>query len=796
MDYARVSSYHPRPGSSSSRSSSFGSRHKSPLSISSSVTYDSTTTTTTPTPTPAVQDASSYFPARNNQSHNNNNNPNRNRPNNHTQDAFTPIYYQYAPPPSPTGRDAANANANAGQHIPPKITTLRLPPRLSSAPGSPTARAFNTTAKRYVPPRMPGDGFKKLPEEILLVILGELRRLHLGPGSLSCATCCMRDLFNVSLVCWKWWAAVKVALYENIQIIGTDSPVHTKKKFKIKHGTRLKLLRRTLRARPDLARNVKVLKVPIIPETAKSKKEEDEYIDLVASLIMACPNLERFPGFYPAYDHEFSRFVHALSTRPKLTERVWIIDPSFSQQHRMNVSEDPRFRHLAATPTPLLPAQASDFLSYHSGWPHLQTLILEANPGGMVDSKLFTQIFQMLPSLQNLHVSSFPIKAFNDDNMLALPSSLKKLRLENLAGVTSSGLSAFASTQAASGVVSLSLISLPDITLPVLARLFSHLTFLESFVLWQPYLAPTSEMNFIFHPYFASRSLKFLHWEITNPESDTSTEILASSISANGFPSLRTIRAPTDYEGILQQLCKPRDKIELSGDRYRNLRTQDSSSNIAALQSATPPPLRSPYPSTPFAGSHRHSNSRSSTTGRSSFSLTRPLSSRQSSESLRSTNSTFTLPTSPSSLSSSPPPLMLNTMQLATPLSTARRLAQQRIDTARTQPKFQVIAWDEDGKIVERVDVGSYLGIVGSKIHYSLLPNIEGSDESLVTVRGPCGLFDVAEEATPKDGCTGSWMLDVIPRDGSGAKGAAARKEYWSHIERGRWRELSLDIFF
>lgn len=138
--------------------------------------------------------------------------------------------------------------------------------------------------------------------------------------------------------------------------------------------------------------------------------------------------------------------------------------------------------------------------------------------------------------------------------------------------------------------------------------------------------------------------------------------------------------------------------------------------------------------------------------------------------------------------------------QLSTSLSTARRLAQQRIDAARTQPKFQIVAWDEGGKIAERFDVGNFLGAVNSNIHYNLSPNVEGSDEAIVTVKGQYGLFDVGEEISPKDGCTGSWMLDVaMAREGSGknaTNASAAKREYWGHTERGRWRELPLDTFF
>lgn len=111
-----------------------------------------------------------------------------------------------------------------------------------------------------------GEALKKLPEEILQVILGELKKSHLGSGSLSCATCMMRDLVNLGLSCKKWRGAAQIALYEDIILNGSDSLLQNKKKYKIKYATRLKLLRRTLRDQPDLAGYVKSLKVPLMPE--------------------------------------------------------------------------------------------------------------------------------------------------------------------------------------------------------------------------------------------------------------------------------------------------------------------------------------------------------------------------------------------------------------------------------------------------------------------------------------------------------------------------------------------------
>src|SRR5437762_1912411 len=117
--------------------------------------------------------------------------------------------------------------------------------------------------------------------------------------------------------------------YGQVWIVGSDSGLHTKKKFKMKYGCRLKLLRRTLRENPSLAVFVRELKVPdLLGSLSIESEDRRKYLDVVASIVMCCPSLERLVGFYPTYSHEFDRLRHALSTRTKLQEHVWIIGDS------------------------------------------------------------------------------------------------------------------------------------------------------------------------------------------------------------------------------------------------------------------------------------------------------------------------------------------------------------------------------------------------------------------------------------------------------------------------------------
>jgi len=404
------------------------------------------------------------------------------------------------------------------------------------------------------------------------------------------------------------------------------------------------------------------------------------------------------------------------------------------------------------------------FLTHHSDWAYLQTLFLHCNPCGTIDSALFVDIFYSLPSLENLHVSNFPASSFNDTTLLSLPS-LKSLRLDKLPGISASGLSNYASPARTDSLTSLSLIAIPLLSLPVLTRLFSHMKSLTHFTISQ---APSPSLpigiDIYLHPYLASPTLQYLHWEFTNADDDEATQILAKSIVFQGFPSLRTIRAPTDHNGTLQRLCKPKERIELPGDRYRNV----GMSGHARLNQSQSLPNLSPTRST-FSG-HGHSNSINS-------SLTKSP-----------TRSAFSLNFDHLSSHSDDLGLRENGMNLVT----ARKMAQQRIDTAMTQPKFHIIIWDENGEFLERFAVGGFIGSIQSQISYSLKPDIDGMDVSIVSIEGTGGLLDGGEEAVNRDGCTGSWNLDA----GTRAKGATKGKERWWHTERGRWQDIPLQKYF
>ena len=218
-------------------------------------------------------------------------------------------------------------------------------------------------------------------------------------------------------------------------------------------------------------------------------------------------------------------------------------------------------------------------------------MLYAVNGKSALEPSVFLRMFTHLPSLRNLCVSNFDANAFGDSTLVCLPP-LESLRLENLAGVTDSGLSQYCATPEARSLKSLSLIEPNLDSLLILSKIFSSLPLLERFTIVQTNKNPSlSEADIVFQPFLASSSLKHMHWDISSPYSAVSLSkfdsnslqktqkgsrapnfLLAQSILAAGFPQLETLRAPSDIDpvGVLQGVCRPIPKGQalLASDRY------------------------------------------------------------------------------------------------------------------------------------------------------------------------------------------------------------------------------------
>lgn len=370
----------------------------------------------------------------------------------------------------------------------------------------------------------------------------------------------------------------------------------------MKRGSRLKLLRRTLRERKLLANLVRELRVPqldLLFTAAKQSTVWEEYRDLIASVIMVCPNLERLQGLTIAYHHEFDRLTHALSTRKRLKEHIWVLGEA-TEVTEMSPRGD-------SCPGSLGPSQMFEFLNYHTSWSNLETLMLYGlNGNGALEPSIFLRMFDVLPSLQNLCISSFNEDAFADSTLLCLPQ-LQSLRLENLPGVSETGLIQYTSRPESQSLKSFTLVEQNIQSLLVISKVLSSLRQLERFKFIQAGTPSTMPKNdIVFQPILASYSLKYLHWDVACPDagtaltqldslpfqqspkpSNTSNFHLAQSILSGGFPELATLRAPNDVEppGILQSVCQPiiGGQALLRPDRYSLPRSSHGSVNTRPL---------------------------------------------------------------------------------------------------------------------------------------------------------------------------------------------------------------------
>lgn len=576
----------------------------------------------------------------------------------------------------------------------------------------------------------PNEQFDRLPSEVLNLILDHLKRLHLEEESKSCATCWMRDCCSVAMCNRGWLKIARKALYADIQLIGQDSK-QSRKKWEGIYMPRLVLLRRSLRGSNELAQLVHSLKVPALPDDAPINTQK--YHDLVASLVMACPHLERVCGFYPSYRYgNESRFFHAMSTRRELREMTWVIEAApeaSAEQHRAQQAaraSKSRRRHSKHPSAPVAPphtndymmaALANQFVTPHKRWEYLSHLTIHCLPGSSFSPPgLINATCGYLPSLKSLYLSQIPAESLDDNSLRTLPVALKKLSLHNCAGVTTTGLTNFATGAVSNELEVLTLSHQNMDSLASLVRILSRLSKLVTFNLVQA-IAPTMvEDLFMFMPYLGSQSLRNLHWDIlesgipgTNGESGVTRadDILARSIAAHGFPNLRNLRVPNDPEGRFQALCKPKERMDLPGDRFRTgLVSQATTSKPSANGNgnvSSPDSSNRPSPKKHSSSTHSYSGSGADLAMPSPDS---PGGRRSSSETKDSGKV-----------------LSLHSRDQGSDLHQARLAAQARLESARRFPKIEASITDESGKLLASEGLAGYMGNVSSKINYRLTPS-------------------------------------------------------------------------
>ncbi|KAH7380099.1 hypothetical protein BKA66DRAFT_560279 [Pyrenochaeta sp. MPI-SDFR-AT-0127] len=588
------------------------------------------------------------------------------------EDVDLPVFLGNIPPPK---------SLNAQLH------PDRLVPHLTQTPWEAERHKKNPAWRRSkLSYQLPEHVFRKLPREVYDCVLAQLEQIHLSQSE-PCALCHLKDLYNLSLTNRAWDRAVR-------SIIMNPG------------ASRLKLLRRTLRERHALARTVRELHLSDFQALYQSASiEREEIVNLVASLVMACPYLERLVGFHIPFQNSFDRLSHALSSRTNLKERVWLLTEADTELSDDETSHLGAYYHTACDPV-------ERFLGLNSKYPLLSTFVLHQDQGETTTSLNFRAVvgtLRQFPVLRHLSISGLPATSFTNMALNALPPNLHSLRLENLPGINDKGLERFTTSQQARTLKNLTMINLDMASLTILSKILSHnLANLKHFSLTQDKAPGLSSQLSV--PDFHSSSLESLHWEFrseagpfstltpslspstpklqtfpfANPEPICclATTLLASAIESGAFPSLRRIRIPHDPQGVIQALCRP-------------LATALLHSDAALLQM----PSR-------ISGSNAFSIM---------FENNGPISPKMHGF------SAFVAPSSPRADSAMDTPTSLGSSGHGplTPMRT-RLAAHSRILAAKRDSFMMFRVQDPEGAVRLEKSIGGFTGRVGSKITYVL----------------------------------------------------------------------------
>ncbi|PVH99115.1 hypothetical protein DM02DRAFT_680132 [Periconia macrospinosa] len=483
--------------------------------------------------------------------------------------------------------------------------------------------------------------FRTLPREVYECILLQLERMYLGCGGKSCSECYVRDLYSLSLTSRAWDRVVNPRMYRDLWVLGSNDDT-SRAQVKIMGTSRLKLLRRTLRERPSLAQLVRNLHMPDFQDLYHNATiEREEIVNLVASLVMACPKLERLIGFHIPYTHSHDRLSYALSTRSNLRERVWYFSEEEEGMNEDSFEDDPSldYYHAATDPT-------ERFLELNSNHTLLTSLVLHQDffrTSHDLNFRAIIGTLRQFPKLRDLSISGLSKTAFTNFTLNALPSNLLNLRLENLRGINDSGMERFSKSRTVKSLESITLINLEISRLDVICNfLHPRLSHLKRFSLvqYQTPLIPVNRGRSL-RPQFHSPTLEHLHWEIRSqaglppsltPVNNTLSDedpmahlthlLLANSIKkGTSFPALQRIRIPHDPDGLVQAQCKPLVSALLPPDAilftaaprpaknhqpispphtpksHTSSFTSQQTQEATGARDATPPALKKPPPS-------------------------------------------------------------------------------------------------------------------------------------------------------------------------------------------------------
>ena len=204
--------------------------------------------------------------------------------------------------------------------------------------------------------------------------------------------------------------------YHTLWIPATNLHAQSRRFF-VKPKTRLKLIRRTLQQQTSLAAYVREIQIVDYPATSKAgSRNVKTCCDSLASIVSACPQLERITGFYPTYHKKHDSIFRAISAKQTLKEHTWILCAREKPK-----AEEKRFLRSSSFWTPREYDPAIAFVELHSRFENLERRWLSPVLQMVAPIRISPIFFKHLPALQNLHLGSFASHDFEPSHLKYLP---------------------------------------------------------------------------------------------------------------------------------------------------------------------------------------------------------------------------------------------------------------------------------------------------------------------------------------------------------------------------------------
>ncbi|KAI5360597.1 putative leucine-rich repeat domain superfamily [Septoria linicola] len=440
-------------------------------------------------------------------------------------------------------------------------------------PGSRWSRSTDRTQNQ------PRKIFVQLPREIYQCVLDNLEASHTQHETLD-VLALRRDLRSLCLVDKRWSGIAKEHMFRELWL--PTNKASAKRRFSTRQPkSRLKVLVETLRKTSGLGFLVHHIRVGAelaqeLDAEAFAPFKKDSALDSLQLIIRDCYNLEHLSGFVLPATESTTPVLEALASRIRLKSHAWSLDS-----------------------TRALPG-LEYFIFCHDDWVNLETLAIAADPGVDLGIGTISAVLHRLHSLKHLAIFGLHRSDFHNSSLVTLPP-VKSLRLECLSGLTDQGVEQLAFSRLALSLERLTLVGLEILSLQTIQTLLSHLTRLKRFAILQesspePPDGITSAGRMIA---LSSPSLQHIHWDCLIPGEALS--YLATAISNNKFPRLASAKVPCDYDGVIQQLCRPvpREKLttqdleylhERTSGRYeRNLRVSQIQAQVRVRESRQQP---------------------------------------------------------------------------------------------------------------------------------------------------------------------------------------------------------------